>query len=341
MGDSLLPYLAMKVHPLIETSHWRNIIVVGRHDRTGDSVVGKEKTDKPFNWMRPSARFVGDDIHIQCFPGSDYVEHYAAILATYLNITKGAEYASKVLYEAVAEGETIHALEQQTNLSKVPKAEVVVTGLVHRLTGLTGNTTFEGKRDDEFAWVLREFGTPKRRVLFLGCRFSFWGSISGDMVRVLARLTGADQLLYFGKLGTTLAHIQPNRWLASGSTSTVRGSEVRWQNILEPVLTSSNAPVLLGKHETLPSVLYETRDWLAQSIVQGHQVVDPEVGCMALAAVQADIKFGYVHIISDNVVHKYDEDLSNERTHGVLTGRARLYAMVNELLAKHLTQGNI
>ncbi|KAE9410590.1 hypothetical protein BT96DRAFT_1012099 [Gymnopus androsaceus JB14] len=279
MGESLPRYLAMKIHPLVESSSWKNLIVVGRHDRLG-SVIGREKTDKPFNWMRPTAKQVGDDLCIQCFPGEDHVEHYAALLAAHLRITQGADRARDVFYRPVPDGETIRTLREDTNLLRVPQADIVATGLVHRLGDLTGNARFEGGSEEEFGWVLKQFGDQK--VLFLGCRFSFWGSISGDL---------------------------PNRWLASGSTSTILGREVKWQNVLEPSLRGPDVPVIFGKHETLPSVLFETKNWLSHSTSFGHQFVDPEVGCMALAAVQSGIEFGYIHAISDNVASKYDEDL--------------------------------
>lgn len=66
MGASLPRYLGMKVHPLVDSSSWTKLVVVGQHDRN-ESVIGREKTDKPFNWQRPTAKRVGEDLHIRCF----------------------------------------------------------------------------------------------------------------------------------------------------------------------------------------------------------------------------------------------------------------------------------
>ena len=247
--------------------------------------------------------------------------------------------ALKVFYKGVGNGETISALESGTNLLQMPKVDVVVTGLVHRLEDLTGGSPFVGSRDDEFAWVVKRFGKSGKTVAFLGCRFSFWGSIAGDLVRVVAKHTGAKQVIYFGKLGTTRPSVQPNRYLASGDSSWVPDvGVVQWNNILAPTLNAATnkIPLIIGKHETLPSVLFETKDWLDDAKARGHDFVDPEVGQMALAAVETGIEFGYLHIISDNVAQKFDEDLSNERLKGVLYGRDRLYKMVNQLLEAHL-----
>ncbi|KAF8529945.1 hypothetical protein JB92DRAFT_3081215 [Gautieria morchelliformis] len=344
MGDSLHRYLAMKIHPLVDGSKWTNLVVVGRHSRgvhdNGTVISSKEKTDKPFNWMRPTAKRIGEDLHIQCFPGADHVEHYAALLATYLRFTRGKEAAQKVFFEPVGNDQTISTLEKGTNLLLMPKADVVVTGLVHRLGDLTGSSSFGGDRDEEFAWVIKRFGKSGKTVAFLGCRFSFWGSIAGDLVRVVAKHTGAKQVLYFGKLGTTRPSLQPNRYLASGHSSWVpRTGLVQWKNILGPTInpvTESGIPLILGRHETLPSVLFETHEWLTKAIDHGHDFVDPEVGQMALAAVETGLEFGYLHIISDNVARKYSEDLSNERLKEVLHGRDRLYKTVNQLLGTHL-----
>jgi hypothetical protein len=342
MGDSLHRYLTMKIHPLVDCSEWTNLVVVGQHSRVHDPgtvVSSKEKRDKPFNWMRPTAKHLGTDLHIQCFPGADHIKHYAALLATYLRITKGNGAALKVFYEVVGNEQTISTLEIGTNLLQMPRVDVVVTGLVHRLGDLTGGSPFVGSKDDEFAWVIKRFGKSGKMVAFLGCRFSFWGSIAGDLVRVVAKHTGAKQVIYFGKLGTTRPFVQPNRYLASGDSSWVPDAGVvQWKNILAPTLNAATKriPLILGRHETLPSVLFETNEWLAKASARGHDFVDPEVGQMALAAVETGLEFGYLHIISDNVAQKFDEDLSNERLKDVLYGRDQLYKMVNQLLGMHL-----
>ena len=261
MGDSLHRYLAMKIHPLVEFSEWMNLVVVGRYSRVHDPetvVSSKEKRDKPFNWMRPTAKHVGADLHIQCFPGADYIKHYAALLATYLRITRGNEAALKVFYEVVGNEQTISTLESETNIVKMPRVDAVVTGLVHRLGDLTSGSPFVGSRDDEFAWVVKRFGKSGKMVAFLGCRFSFWGSIAGDLIRVVAKHTGAKQVLFLEKL---------ERWdlLCSRIDISRLVTLVGFQtqelfNILAHTLKAATKrmPLIFGKHETLPSVLFET-----------------------------------------------------------------------------------
>lgn len=334
MGTSLLRYLAMKVHPLVDSTPWRRLVVVGAHDRGDASVVGREKMDKPFNWMRPTAKRVGENLHIQCFPGVDHVEHYGALLTAYLRLTRKDGEWERVETRPVAEGDTIQALRAQTNILALPRADVIVTGLVHRLDSLTPGASYVGAKNDEFAWTSRV--VQGKTVVFLGCRFSFWGSISGDLVRVLAQHAQPSQVIYFGKLGSTQPSVQPNRWLASGDCSCVDGATVRWNNILLSSIHRVGGPVILGKHETLGSVLSETHAWLRDATRHGYDFVDPEVGQMGRAAIETGLGFGYIHLISDNVARKYPEDLSNEREMGVLVGRDALYARVNRILGDHL-----
>lgn len=89
MGSSLSEYLRMKVHPDIQNHRWSRIIVKGEHQRDPSkvSISTIEKKDKPFNWQRPSASFPSSEtVQLHCFPGTDYVQHYAAITATYLSL---------------------------------------------------------------------------------------------------------------------------------------------------------------------------------------------------------------------------------------------------------------
>ena len=42
-------------------------------------------------------------------------------------------------------------------------------------------------------------------------------------------------------------------------------------------------------------------------------IVDPEIGSMALVAQRENVAFGYLHLVSNNLVKKYPSDLGNER----------------------------
>lgn len=48
---------------------------------------------------------------------------------------------------------------------------------------------------------------------------------------------------------------------------------------------------------------------------------DPEIGEMVLAAKQKNIRFGYIHLISDNVANVQAEHLGNERESQIINKR--------------------
>lgn len=211
----------------------------------------------------------------------DHVLHYAELCATHSNLALSSGTspelitpASRITYIPIEAGDTIRALSR-TNLVSLPFADTVVLGLVHRLGKLTGNPGHWNRSpDDVFGWVTRQIGG--KTVVFLGCCVSFWGDISGELVKLLAR-RGVKEVNYVGKLGSLQAGIRPNRWLASGESSLVEGERVEWPNALAKSLgRSKTTPVIVGQHLTVPSVLYETKEWLA-GVSSEYSFVDPEV----------------------------------------------------------------
>lgn len=182
---------------------------------------------------------------------------------------------------------------------------------------------------------MRQFND--RRVAFVGFRPSFWGDIAGEIVHYLASQCRVCEILYFGKLGSVRKGVRPNISLSTGERSHVRGQVVNWKNVLgKSVACLAGQYTVMGTHMTLGSVLHETKGWLAK-LPSEVDFVDPEVGMMAQAAVKSGIRFGYLHIISDNVAEKYDEDLSNERMRNVLIRRSDLYEVVQNVLGHYLS----
>ncbi len=97
--------------------------------------------------------------------------------------------------------------------------------------------------------------------------------------------------------------------------------------------TASNEHIRFGKHLTLPSVLQETKQWVEDSC-QEYSFVDPEIGHMAYAAQNTNIKFSYLHVVSDNFLHKYPFDLSNERKNVVIENRKALMKIIGQAIVK-------
>ncbi|EME44587.1 hypothetical protein DOTSEDRAFT_62968 [Dothistroma septosporum NZE10] len=333
MGQSLHRYLEIKVHPDIKHGSYESIRVIGEHSRTPPARVSSiEKTDKPFNWQRPtSLMYDSGTIDLLCFPGPDSVKHYASIVATYLDLI--GKDSSVTSYAEPSDRGCMEPL-LASNLASLGQVDTVVLGYVHGLKRFISSDWQGGDANDIFAWqkMRASNGTS---VAFIGCRVSFWGDIAGNVVRALQRLNGVKTVLYIGKLGTLRPEIPPNQWLATGTTSMLDGELVEWRSVLDPHITCTNN-VVRGAHYSLPSVLDETKDWL-ETHRHTFAFVDPEIGHMAKASIQGGTDFAYLHIISDNIAKKYSYDLSNERLQQVIKDREMLLTGIQDTLEQFFT----
>ena len=272
-----------------------------------------EKRDKLFNWQRPTTSTLNcRTLQLNCFPGVEYVQHYAAITATYFSL-KGRNPES-VQYALPSQQECLEPL-LSTNLAEMGGVDIVIVGYVHGLEHWTQGP-WEGSNSNKlFSW--KKIMTPRGyRAAFLGCRVSFWGDIAGNIVRAFQELNGEKCVLYVGKSGGLRSEHVPNHWPATGCQSVVHSELVIWANPLESHLQHSSR-VAYGVHCTLGLVLDETKEWLLAARRQ-YDFVDPEIGHMAKASLEGGTEFGYLHIISRNLVRKYTHDLSNERLTDVI-----------------------
>lgn len=105
MGCALYGYLKMKMHHCIDQEGFNHIHIIGHHDRHSTVISSREKTGKITNWQRPTASFSGDTLIIHCYPGKDYVRHYAAMIESYL-LYEGKSHI-KVTYQLPSEYECL------------------------------------------------------------------------------------------------------------------------------------------------------------------------------------------------------------------------------------------
>ncbi|KAK4225185.1 hypothetical protein QBC38DRAFT_483674 [Podospora fimiseda] len=359
MGSSLPQYLKIKVHQEVLRKRYDEIIVMGSYSRYSTSSIPfqGEKRDKPFNWERPSARPSEDGkiLYIECFPGYDHIEHYAEIISSYLRILEspgpnqrtGLTPSSRVSFIPSSCSDTLTALELDTNLLSFPGegVDTVILGMTWHLSNLTAWPSVQFEGNGPWQWIIRHYPSSNRRVAFLGFRPAFWGCISGEVIHLLSRQFPAiREFIYIGKLGTLTPGIRPNHFLATGSHSLLNNRIISWENCLSTSISQvAQESVIVGKHVTLGSVLHETKEWYASHRRDGmdFDFVDPEIGNMAQAAVRSGRRYGYLHLITDNLGQKYDEDLSNERTESVLKGRKRLYEVIRDVMEFHLTRTDV
>lgn len=319
--DRLLRYLQLKVHHLIQDRDWDSIHVVGSYDRQA-VISAHEKDGKLFNFERPTAQINGRDLIVKAYPGADYVQHYALIIATYLTMTGKA--AQTVTYE-LPKPEISLAAANMLDLELDGDLVIVGWGLTH-LAPADGVWTY-GRG---YAW--QRAMIHGRRVVYLGFLHSIWGDVAGRVVERLAEL-GARDVVYVGKVGALNPDVEPNTQLATGNTSLVGGMPITWHDFFGEFATSQPG-VHTGVHVTSPSILLENRCWLAEHA--GHAFVDPEIGPMGAAARRAGVDFGYLHVISNNLARKYPADLSNERHRDVVQRRTVLISKIRAIIAGRL-----
>lgn len=317
MGESLKTYLELKIHPYLSLCNYDRIRVVGKFDRTAG--VSANEKDKTFNWIRPTAVKKGNNtLELRCFPGKDYVYHYANIVNVYMS--QYLDYNATIYYNIPSEMECWEAIEK-SELKNLPSVKTVIMGYVEGLAFLS--------KDKE--WIdcgMYQYNYISDDAILLGCKHTYWGDIAGRIVTYLSS-RGTQQVIYAGKLGTLNESIVPNTCIATGNKSILpNGKSVTWENLFSP---NSHSSIIEGVHITLPSVLQETKEWVECNKLRA-QYVDPEIGHMAYAAKQNRIRFSYLHIISDNISAKYSEDLSNERILEVIEKRKGLLHIIGNCI---------
>lgn len=319
MGNSLVRYMEIKVHPLLQEYNYKKIVVRGNFDHSF-GVSYKEKSNKLFNYIRPTAQTCDKTLYLNCFPGLDYVFHYGNIIKSYLSLTQkpydvtGILPSEEFCWKAIAE----------SDLKFVPKPHTVIMGYVEGLQYISSDTIWHG--NGNFLW--KNVRLSSGNAILLGCKHTYWGEIAGRIVCFLAQ-NGVKTIIYSGKLGTLNPNLLPNSTIATGNSSLLpNGKIIEWNNLFGNI---TDPQIYHGRHITVPSVMQETKQWLKANLGIA-DFVDPEIGHMALAAANHGIQFSYLHIISDNLSHKYKFDLSNERKAAVIQDRGILLKKIGEAI---------
>ncbi len=319
MGESLYPYLKMKINTSLDLETIKSIKIIGRFDRE-EGISDNEKQGKLFNYMRPTVFVDGDNAEIRCFPGIDYVFHFCNIFSTYLSMQKKiVKVDCELPHEKLCWDEIC-----KSSLKDIPKVDTVIMGYVEGLDFLSRDKIWRGNGN----FLYKEIEIKSGKALLLGCKHTYWGEIAGRIIVFLSSL-GVKRVIYSGKLGTLKDLYVPNETIATGNTSVLPNGEIiMWDNLFHNLSISN---VKHGVHITVPSVLQETKRWVEES-KEDFSFVDPEIGHMAYAAKKMGMNYSYLHIISDNLSRKYSFDLSNERRKEVLLQRQHLMKIIGRAI---------
>jgi hypothetical protein len=327
MGTGLIKYLEIKMHQFIRNNDYEKILVVANFERSKNvSISNFEKKGKYFNWQRPSCIEIGDSLLVLCAPGEEYVEHYAALISSYLRLNNRK--FEHVSYVVPTQKECLQFIEN-SNLYSIPCNDTVILG-----SGLEKIFGPEDWELTEGSFGYKQVTLSDQEITLVGCKFSFWGDISGKVVNKLAEL-GVNRIVYTGKLGGMKEFMKPNLQLVTGNSSYLKGRMIKWENMFSREdCAGFNSDIIEGVHYSSASILHEDKKWLGANCK--FDFVDPEIGHMAEAALKNGIEYGYIHIISNNLTAEFDEDLSNERANSVVNKRNKLYSSLYQFLDKHL-----
>lgn len=337
MQDSLNDYVQKKIHQDIRLQKWSEIIVRGAYLRNPPARQADcEDQNKLSNMHRPTTSILSPDtLAVNCFPGADYIEHYASLIATYLALS--GDNSTVVLCQRPTAQQCTELL-LNSNIRALGPVDVVVIGYNYQLTWVQRQDwQGQGSDGDLFSWQ-KQILPNGTTVAYLTCPFSFWGETSGHLVTTLHHFSHMKCLLYFGKAGTLRPEVSPNGWLVTGEASYIGQELVTWRNVLAPECAMSEK-VLTGDIVTVDSPLCESFDWLDSWQSKGSWV-DCEVGHIARACKADNISFGYLHIVSDRVSTRCEEpeNLANEQTQRIRDKRRGLFDVVESILSRYLAR---
>jgi hypothetical protein len=176
---------------------------------------------------RPTAVLDGTTLYILCYPGTEYVRHYAALISTYLHITDHPV-ANAVWYVLPSE-EACWEPILATQLADVPVADWLILG--SGLVEISQSSVWQGT--DRYLWTQATIND--KSVTFLIFQHSFWGDILERITHHLIVL-GHKNVIFTAKVGGIKEHHQPNFHLSTGSLSFVEGEIITWNNIFEKAL---------------------------------------------------------------------------------------------------------
>jgi hypothetical protein len=332
MRHSLRDYIDTKIHADIKSKTWLRIVVKGLYQRSGGAhIFTHEKTDKIFNWHRPTT-IVKDDstLVVACFPGRDYVQHYYWLITLHLSFC-GNDHT--VVELDLPPHNACLDIFLESNLGLMGDIHTVILGYTQQiLEEGVGWETGTANENQLFSW--HKIHTPDdREVAYLGCLVSFWGDISGQLIHALQKLNKVNCVLYIGKAGSLHAEDHPNQVIATNGSSFIQGQLLSWNSVLCNALDEVKLrAVHRGVHVNVVSPLEESFTWLSEWKGKA-DYVDCEVGHIALACLEQQTSFGYLHIISDNVAKYYPQNLADERDLRVTEARKKLFSQIRAIIS--------
>ncbi|KAK1708227.1 uncharacterized protein BDZ83DRAFT_537592, partial [Colletotrichum acutatum] len=336
MGKSLREYIYQRIHQDIKRSGWQTIRVTGSFQRDPPAIISSweiEKQPTRFNFWRPTATIIDDlTLELNCFPCAAFVQHYSRVISTYLQFENRATRVETIIPTDAASEDVF----RQSNLPELGATDVVIFGEVHRLSQLVSGITWGSQHPNGlFAWYTFASDSGKS-ITLLGCKEGLWSEAAGSLVRVLRKISKMQCLIYVSKVGSLAENVSANDRIATGDESSLGDKDIAWDDPLRDMESiASSDLVMRGRHVSVSSPLCETKEWL-RHWQETCSWVDCETWHMAQAAKDVEVRFGYLHIVSDNLAEEDGENLSNEDCDGIQSKRELLFRNIETILREFI-----
>ncbi len=323
MQKYLFKYLEWKVHSLIKENIEliKYIQIVWNYDRS--HIVSKEeKNDKPLNFKRPTAFLDWDTLYLSCFPWEDYIKHYANIISTYYYINKKS---TPLISYRLPNKNFIYNVFFDNGISEIPDCDTILYWNIDKIW------IFENKEFKKvWDFLYKEWYINNKKVILLWCEFSIWGNTGEYFIDALSQKVKFNTFIYIWKLWILDKDIEPNKYLATWCVSYINWDKIIWNNIFTNL---ENDNIIYSDHITCYSVIEESiyNIWEYKKY---WKFIDPEIWKMAISCNRNKKRFSYLHIISDNVIIPFNENLSNERKEEIIIKRKDLFLQIWSILLK-------
>lgn len=302
--------------------------------------IWKLDKNSTFNREKPAFWEVTVEGRLQYFltvyPGKELVYHYQQLLQQWFFTYS---HSTPVRVQAHYFPEAFNTLPEWTGLSQIgahARGHIVVLGYVEELANAMIEQGFNSSTPNWVTFGLRgmykfrcftvEKDGTLTKLLLLGVRTSYWGTILSRLVEYLVEESGASGILHLAKSGAMVnenctetingaPYIAPITFGSPQGWSLWRDSPALWRPgvvLIENILADGEHFNSTGKHVSLSSVL-EERSFEMNQIRRKLTAnsVDIEASFVALTIERINKKrhpeqqvhFGVVHVVSDYLVN--------------------------------------
>lgn len=284
-------------------------------------------TRRVVNSFRPTWHTHIDEEHkesvvLRIPSGYDYIRHFSSLVLHYLKARISCPQDLMTIDYDLLNDRRYPALTGLNTLDIKPGAQVVI-GCCDLLIEYMKDQVFSFEENDFYAcWK------AQNNVIFLGCKFSFWGRLSGSIARFLCEQFQPSEIIYFGKLGTLTAPADiyqeiftPSHYqMFSGLTQL--GPTIKMENSF----TAFNPSHRRGIHASVPTIMEETFSQRQRLAMNGVESIDNEISFIAReihrfnTRTGSRVRYSPIHYATDYLRDMHDWSL--QVRHDLARGRS-------------------